>query len=148
MDTFIQVSIGVIAVAFVILIYSVVQTMKVLKAALDEMRLTIGQVRTDVSHITVEMKEAIRHTNAMTLDVRTKLNSLDVVFAAVNDIGQTIHSITGPVKEVAASILPAREKRNVSADAARRANIDRSRIAEAIADGVISSLRIWKKIKK
>jgi len=144
MDTFIQVSIGVIAVAFVILMYSVIQTMKVLKGALDEMRLAINQVRTDVSHISVEMKEAIHHTNAMTLDVRTKLRSLDVVFTAVNDIGQTIQSVTGPVKEVAASLLPAREKRN----AARSKSIDKSLIAGAIADGIISSMRIWKKIKK
>lgn len=150
MDTLIQVSIVVIAVSFVILIIAFIQTMKVLKAALNEIRLTIGQLRSDVSQITVDMKEAIHHTNAMTLDVRTKLSSLDIVFTAVNDIGQTVHSITGPVKEIASSLIPSsnRDKQPRVKRSIAKTSIDSNKLASAIVDGVMSSMRIWKKMKR
>ncbi|MFX3634377.1 MAG: DUF948 domain-containing protein [Candidatus Pristimantibacillus sp.] len=149
MDLFIQISVVIIALAFVVLMYSIVQTMKVLKAAIDEIRLTVGQLRTDVSQITVDVKEAIHNTNAMTLDVRSKLSSLDVLFTTVNDIGQTIHTFTGAAKQSAASLVTSIKKdnrREVKQESSHKAA--ESGMASAIIDGVISSLRIWRKIKK
>lgn len=149
MDLFIQVSVVIIALAFVILMYSIIQTMKVLKAAIDEIRLTVGQLRSDVSQITVDVKEAIHNTNAMTLDARAKLSSLDVLFTTVNDIGQTIHSFTGAAKQTAASLVTTIKKDNsrTAKDESCKKAAD-SGMASAIIDGVISSLRIWRKIKK
>lgn len=140
MDMLIQISIAVIAVAFVILLYSLVQTLKILRAGLDEMRLTISQLRTDVMQITVDVKEAVHNTNAMTLDVRTKLNSLDVLFTSVNDIGHTIHTFTGAAKESAASV--------VSSIKSSGKPVRDNSIISTILDGVISTIRIWNKLKK
>jgi|GEM_PF-1350115 len=150
MDIFIQVSIGIIAIAFVILIFSIIQTINVLKSTLEELRLSIGQLRVDVSQITVDMKEAIHHTNAMTLDVRTKLNSLDTVFAAANDMGTAMRSITAPVKEAAAGLLPSNNKKRLRAVKAKREKpeADTNRIASAVIDGLLSSIRIWNKMRR
>lgn len=141
MDTLIQISVAVIAVAFVILLYSLVQTLKILRAGLDEMRLTISQLRTDVTQIAVDVKEAVHNTNAMTLDIRTKLNSLDVLFTSVNDIGHTIHTFTGAAKESAASLVS-------SIKSGSGKPVRNNGIFHTIYDGVISSIRIWNKIKK
>lgn len=141
MDMLIQVSIAVIAFAFVILLYSLVQTLKILRAGLDEMRLTISQLRTDVTQIAVDVKEAVHNTNAMTLDVRTKLNSLDVLFTSVNDIGHAIHTFTGAAKESASSLVSS--IKSGSGKPARE-----NGIINTIYDGIVSSIRIWNKIKK
>lgn len=149
MSLFIQISIVIIAIAFVILMYSLVQTLKILKDALNEIRLTIGQLRTDVSQITVDVKEAIHNTNAMTLDVREKLSSLDVVFETVNDIGQTIHTFTRAAKESAVGLVT--PKKDSDKDSIRNESSNhaiKSGVGSAIIDGVVSSLRIWNKIKK
>lgn len=141
MDMLIQISIAVIAFAFVILLYSLVQTLKILRAGLDEMRLTISQLRTDVTQIAVDVKEAVHNTNAMTLDVRTKLNSLDVLFTSVNDIGHAIHTFTGAAKESASSLVSS--IKSGSGKPARE-----NGIINTIYDGIVSSIRIWNKIKK
>lgn len=147
MDLFIQIGIAIIAIAFLILMYAIVQTLKVLKSALEEIRLTIGQLRTDVSQISVDMKEAIHHTNAMTLDVRKKLGSLDVIFASVNDIGQVLHSFTSAAKESVASIASS-IKRDDRSEITDKNDSNSNGISSIVIDGVISSLRILKKIKK
>lgn len=169
MDLLIQIGLIIIAIAFIILMYSIIQTMKVLKAAIEEMRLMITQVRTDVSHISGDMKEAIQNTNAMTLDIRTKLNSLNILFTTVNDIGQTLHAFTGVAKasatKVAATMQRARtggisndsttdstsgSTSGSTSDSTSGSNSqnNRSDVTSAIIDGVISTLRIVKKIKR
>lgn len=146
MDLFIQGGIVVIAIAFIILMYSIIQTMKVLKAAIEEMRLMIGQVRTDVSHISDDMKEAIHNTNAMTMDVRKKLTSLNILFTTVNDIGQVLHSFTGAAKNSAAELATTVQKEHQATHS--KPTEKKANITSAIIDGVISTLRILKKIKR
>lgn len=141
MDLVMQISVAIIAIAFLVLLYSLIQTLKVLQGALDEMRKTVGSLRTEVTQISVDVKEAIHNTNAMTLDVRTKLSSLDVLFASVNDIGHALHSFTGAAKESAASVV-ASIKREGNKPA------EEPRLISAIYNGAISTIRIWNKVKK
>ncbi|MGG1636931.1 hypothetical protein BK120_18845 [Paenibacillus sp. FSL A5-0031] len=142
MDLLMQISIAVIAIAFLVLLYSLIQTLKVLRGALDEMRQTVGSLRTEVTQISVEVKEAIHNTNAMTLDVRTKLSSLDVLFASVNDLGHALHSFTGAAKESAASVVA-----SIKGEGKKKPASEPSLIS-TIYDGAISTIRIWNKVKK
>lgn len=148
MDLFIQIIIAVITVAFVILMYFLIQTIKALTATLNEVRSTVGELRDDVSQISGDVKEMIHHTNEMTLDVRTKLRSLDVVFATVHDIGQTLHSFTGAMKETAASLVSGLKSKERPVLPASREERPSSGKIGAIADGIISSVRIWRKLKQ
>lgn len=141
MDILMQISIAVIAVAFLILLYSLIQTLKALRAGLDEMRQTIGTLRTEVTQISVEVKEAVHNTNAMTLDVREKLSSLDVLFASVNDIGHALHSFTGAARESAASVVASIKNESKKPP-------EEPGIVSTIYNGVISSIRVWNKLKK
>lgn len=136
-----QITIAVIAIAFLILLYSLIQTLKILRAALEEMRQTIGQLRTEVTQISVDVKAAVHNTNAMTLDLRTKLSPLDVLFTSVNDIGHAIHSFTGAARETAASLA-------ASIKSANKKPVEEPGMLSMIYDGVISMIRIWNKVKK
>lgn len=145
MDIVIQISVAVIAIAFVVLLYFLVQAVKTLTGTLEETRKTIGQLRAEVTQISVDVKEAVHNTNAMTQDVRSKLKSLDVIFTSVNDIGHAIHAFTGAAKESAASITARlRKDRRVPAPAA----VKEPGVLSVIYDGIISSVRIWNKVKK
>jgi Uncharacterized protein containing a divergent version of the methyl-accepting chemotaxis-like domain len=146
MDLFIQIIIAVITVAFVILMFFLIQTIKALTATLDEVRSTVGELRTDVSQISGDVKEMIHHTNEMTLDVRTKLRSLDVVFATVHDIGQTLHSFTGVMKETAVSLAASVKSKQQEIHDSRQPRS--SKMTSAITDGIVSSVRIWRKLKQ
>ncbi|SFE56028.1 Uncharacterized protein YoxC, contains an MCP-like domain [Paenibacillus catalpae] len=149
MDLFIQIIIAVITVAFVILMFFLIQTIKALTATLEEVRSTVGELRTDVSQISGDVKEMIHNTNEMTRDVRTKLRSLDVVFATVHDIGQTLHSFTGVMKETAVSLVTTMKSKQHREVYDNEATGHRSsKVTSAITDGILSSVRIWRKLKQ
>jgi uncharacterized protein YoxC len=57
MELIIQISIAVIAVAFVVLLFFLIQAVKTLTGTLEETRMTIGQLRTEVTQISVDVKE-------------------------------------------------------------------------------------------
>ncbi|MCA0756022.1 DUF948 domain-containing protein [Paenibacillus sp. N4] len=143
MDIIIQISVAVIAIAFVVLLYFLVQAVKTLTSTLEETRKTIGQLRAEVTQISVDVKEAVHNTNVMTQDVRSKLKSLDVIFTSVNDIGHAIHSFTGAAKESAASITAKLRRDRIAPATAKEPSV-----LSVIYDGIISSVRIWNKVKK
>ncbi len=149
MELVIQICIAVIAVAFVVLMYFLIQAVKTLTGTLEETRKTIGQLRTEVTQISVDVKEAVHHTSAMTQDVRTKLKSLDSVFSSVNDIGHAVQAFTGAAKESAASISA--KLRKTSKPAIQNVTVTPEpppQTLSAIYDGIVSSIRIWRKLKK
>jgi len=149
MDLLMQAGIIVIAIAFIILMYSIIQTIKVLKSAIEEMRLTIGEVRGDVSRISDDMKETIQHTNEMAVDIKQKLSSLNVVFTAVNDVGQAVQSFTSIAKTSAAQLAAAIERKPASAKSKEADDSDKEQpVSSTIIDGVISGLQLWKKMKR
>ncbi|NIK80219.1 uncharacterized protein YoxC [Paenibacillus castaneae] len=141
MDIVIQISVAVIAVAFLVLLYSLVQTLKTLRGTLEETRETIGQLRTEVTQISVDVKEAIHNTNEMTRDVRTKLRSLDVLFTSVNDIGHAIHSFTGVARESAASLVSSIKRES-------NKPLKEPGMLSTVYDGIISTIRFYNKVKK
>ena len=149
MDLLMQIGILVIAIAFIILMYSIIQTMKVLKSAIEEMRLTIGEVRSDVSRISDDMKETIQHTNEMAIDIKHKLSSLNIVFTAVNDIGQAVQTFTSIAKTSAAQLAAAIERKPAPTKRSSEPNIDKQQpVSNMVIDGIISGLQLWKKMKR
>lgn len=142
MDIVIQISVAVIAIAFLVLLYSLVKTLKTVRGTLEETRQTIGQLRTEVSQISVDVKQAIHNTNAMTQDVRTKLSSLNVLFASVNDIGHAIQSFTGVARESAASIAS-----TIKRESSIPVKEPSSKLS-SIYNTILSTAVFWNKIKK
>ncbi|MBD2868019.1 DUF948 domain-containing protein [Paenibacillus arenilitoris] len=141
MDTLVQISVAIIAVAFVVLLVSLLQTLKTLRAGLDEMRLALSQLRTDVSELAVDAKETIRHTNALTLDIRAKLNTFNSAFQSVQQIGQAVQAVTGAAKEAAAGLVTTVKKAGPKPAGPYG-------IADAIGDGFVFAMRTWSKMKK
>lgn len=143
----IQVSVAIIAVGFIFLVYFIVQTLKVLKAALEEMRTTIGQLRTDVTKVSDEVQDVMQNVNVMALDVRAKLSALDNLFHAVDDIGYAVNSLTSAAKQTAASMVAARRINRKSIRKDNSGEKD-NHMMKAMIEGVSSAVRIWKIIKQ
>jgi hypothetical protein len=85
--------------------------------------------------------------------VRTKLKSLDSVFSSVNDIGHAIQAFTGAAKESAATITAKLRKNSKLPlqQAVRAQELQKPQAPpalNAIYDGIVSSIRIWRKLKK
>ncbi|MFC5404735.1 DUF948 domain-containing protein [Cohnella soli] len=130
MELTIQISAAVIAIAVIVLLCFLVWTFRTLTETLKETKQTIVQIRTEVTQMSMDVKEAVHNTNLITRDVRLKLSSLDGLFNSFNDIGNVLQSFTGAAKECAAS------------------SAKESGILVSIYDGILSAIRIWNKVKK
>ncbi|KQX54663.1 MULTISPECIES: DUF948 domain-containing protein [unclassified Paenibacillus] len=110
----VQISAIIAAVAFVFLVFYLIQTLKSLKTSLDEITLTMGQMKNEVTQISSEVQDVILNTNEMAIDVRVKLSKLNHLFSSVNDVGQVIHELTSSVKQSATSLISAVKQTNLT----------------------------------
>lgn len=141
------------AVAFVVLVYYLVETLKSLKQSLDEMRGVMTEVKADISTIAVEVKDVVHQTNQMTSNVRTKLNALDSLFDSVNDIGQIARELSQTVKQTAVTAIRSFKRRKedkalmqreaaVSAETTTAAGSRTGRPASVLWNGLSLALRL------
>lgn len=110
----VQISAIIAAVAFVFLVFYLIQTLKSLKNSLDEITLTMGQMKDEVTQISSDVQDVILNTNEMAIDVRVKLSKLNHLFSSVNDVGQVIHELTSSVKQSATSLISAVKQTNLT----------------------------------
>lgn len=100
-----EIGIIIAAIAFAVLVYYLVDTLRALKFSLDEVRLTLVEVKHEITTISTEVKGVVNTTNQVAADVNTKLHSLDGLFRSVGDMGQVIHEATSAVKQSAVSFI-------------------------------------------
>lgn len=110
----VQISAIIAAIAFVFLVFYLIQTLKSLRNSLDEITLTMVQMKNEVTQISSEVQDVILNTNEMAIDVRVKLSKLNHLFSSVNDVGQVIHELTSSVKQSAASLISAVKQTSIT----------------------------------
>lgn len=152
MDTVIQISAIIITVALIVLIYFVVQTMRALKGTLEETRLTIEQVRTEVASLSQEIKITLSNTNSMSADIKHKLQSLNTTFAVIDDISQTAHTFTHAMKQsvtqVAASVQTRQNRKVLDQVAGHEQKRTDTPLSSLLMDGIVAGLSIYKRLKR
>ncbi|UUZ81560.1 DUF948 domain-containing protein [Paenibacillus sp. P26] len=100
----IQISVAVIAAAFVALVVYLIQTLKNVSSLLTQTNDTIKELQTQIGGISAEATELLRHTNEVTVDVRNKLHSLDPLVYSVKHIGDAVSEITASFKQASATV--------------------------------------------
>jgi uncharacterized protein YoxC len=130
------------AIAFVFLVFYLIQTLKSLKISLDQITLTMGQMKDEVTQISSEVQDVILNTNEMAIDVRSKLAKLNHLFSSVNDVGQVVHELTSSMKQSATGFIDAVKQTRLPKDAPTL-----SRRWQTILQGAAVSVELWKKFK-
>ncbi|OAS17333.1 DUF948 domain-containing protein [Paenibacillus oryzisoli] len=137
-----QISVCVVAVAFVFLVFYLIQTLKSLKHSLDEITSTMGQMKTEVTEISSDVKDVILNTNEVAIDMRMKLSTLNHLFGTVQDVGQVLHELSSSVKQSASSLIASVKPTEVS----KKTSPLNGKL-KAILQGATMTLEIWDKIK-
>lgn len=130
------------AIAFVFLVFYLIQTLKSLKLSLDQITLTMGQMKDEVTQISSEVQDVILNTNEMAIDVRAKLAKLNHLFSSVNDVGQVVHELTSSMKQSATGFIDAVKQTRLPKDTPSL-----SRRLQTILQGAAVSMEMWKKFK-
>jgi uncharacterized protein YoxC len=100
----IEISVAIIAVAFVVLVAFLIVTLRSMSALLVQTNTTIQDVRYEMKGIAKEASDVLRHTNAVTADVLSKLHSLEPTFDSVKQVGEAVEEITSTVKHASVSV--------------------------------------------
>ncbi|MFD2681624.1 DUF948 domain-containing protein [Bacillus seohaeanensis] len=110
MELILYLSVAVIAIAFFILVISVIKTMKSLQTTLDSVSTTLNGLEGQLQGITKESTELLHKTNLLAEDIQKKSENLNTVVYAVKDVGQSIQTLNTSVKKVSSSISTEFEK--------------------------------------
>ncbi|WP_341279435.1 DUF948 domain-containing protein [Paenibacillus sp. FSL H8-0537] len=100
-----EIGVLIAAIAFAILVYYVIEALRSLKYSLDEMRVTLIEVKHEISAIGTEVKSVVQTTNSVADDVNMKLKSLDSLFGSLDDVGHVVQEATSAVKESAVALI-------------------------------------------
>ena len=138
----VQISAIIAAIAFVFLVFYLIQTLKSLKHSLDEITSTMGQMKNEVAEITSEVKDVLLNTNEMAIDVRVKLAKLNNLFSSVSDVGQVMHELTSSVRQSASGFISAVKQKGTSSEVPKM--ISRWK---TLLQGAAMSIEMWQQIR-
>ncbi|WP_426449770.1 DUF948 domain-containing protein [Paenibacillus sp. S-38] len=100
----IEASVAIAAIAFVALVVFLIMTLRSVSALLGQTNGIMREIQQQVSGLSAEATEVLRHTNEVTVDVRNKLHSIDSVVYSVKNVGDAVEEITSSLKQASASV--------------------------------------------
>lgn len=101
---FIEISVVIIALAFCILVFYLVTTLKAANRSLNQLQDTVTKLEKQVESLSQESVKLVQNANDITEDVQSKMRSLDKLFTSAAQVGETVHEVTSSVKQVSASV--------------------------------------------
>ncbi|GIP01073.1 hypothetical protein J14TS5_61580 [Paenibacillus lautus] len=100
-----QISVAIIAVAFAVLVFFLIKTLKAATQSLEKVTETLQDVQKTVDELTYEVKQTIRNTNDITVDVQHKMRQIDPVLDTVKNLGEALSEVTYAVKQVSSGMV-------------------------------------------
>lgn len=100
-----QISVAVIAVAFVVLVVFVVRTLQAAEQSLNKTTQTLQEVQQTVDELSYELKQVVRQANDISGDVKHKMNQIDPVMESVKNVGEVLSEVTSAAKQVSSAVV-------------------------------------------
>ncbi len=138
----IEISVAVIAVAFVILVIYLIVMMTALRVTLRQVNFTLIEGRKHLEDVSVEVKKVIALTHEVSADLKGKMESLDSVFNSVDNMGEILEQKTAALK---CDIL---EQKTAALKAEQRLQTpELNRVADVLELATLG-VRLWQNLKK
>lgn len=137
----IGVSVLLIALAFIVLVFYLVQTLNTAKASLEETSRTLNKMQEKLDQLSQEMLGVIENSNHITTDVKQKLASVNQLFESAKHTGEVVDQVTTSVKQVSASVA-----RSVQENVDDALKNNKNRITDVLG-WVSAGMMVWQKWK-
>lgn len=109
-----ELSLALIAVAFVVLVVFLIKTLKAAEKSLDKTSQTLEEVQKTIDELSYEVKQVVRQANDITGDVQHKMKQIDPVLESVKNVGDVLSEVTLAAKQVSTSMIERFKKSPVS----------------------------------
>ncbi len=100
-----QISVALIAVAFAVLVFFLIRTLKSAQGSLDNVSKTLQEVQKTIDELSYEVKQTVRHANDITADVQHKMKQIDPVMESVQNLGEVLNEVTEAAKQVSTTMI-------------------------------------------
>ncbi len=100
-----QLSVALIAVAFAVLVFFLIRTLKSAQSSLDNVSETLQEVQKTIDELSYEVKQTVRHANDITADVQHKMKKIDPVMESVENLGEVLSEVTAAAKQVSTTLM-------------------------------------------
>ncbi|KGE20971.1 DUF948 domain-containing protein [Paenibacillus wynnii] len=127
----IELSVALVAVAFAILVFFLIKTLKSAKDSLDKVSQTLQEVQKTIDELTYEVKTTVRHANDITLDVQGKIQKIDPIMDSVKNLGDVMSELTLSVKQVSVTAIEKLRKSRELKDKAKSVSIESTPLTPA-----------------
>jgi uncharacterized protein YoxC len=155
----IEISVAIIALAFAALVIYLIAMIQTLRGLLGQVNHTLVHVRSQLDDMGGEAKKVIEHTNQMGADLQKKMEALNSVFKAVENVGDVLENKTASFKEESTAQALKSESVKVKSESIAASLASASAKAEKPKDNELHrvadflelvglSIRLWQKLKK
>ncbi|MFB5678623.1 DUF948 domain-containing protein [Paenibacillus terreus] len=115
-----QISIFIIAVAFAVLVFFLVRTLRSASASLEKVTDTLLEVQKTINELSYEVKQMLRHANDITVDVENKMKQIDPVVTTVKNLGDVLAEITAAGKQLSTTLMSKLQQAKTARAAAKQ----------------------------
>lgn len=119
----IELSVALAAIAFAVLVFFLIKTLKSAKESLDKVSQTLQEVQKTIDELTYEVKTTVRHANDITADVQGKIQKIDPIVDSVKNLGDVMNELTLTVKQVSVTVIERFRKSRELKDKAKSVSI-------------------------
>ncbi|WP_068467947.1 DUF948 domain-containing protein [Candidatus Protochlamydia phocaeensis] len=147
----IEISVAVIAAAFVVLVIYLIVMTKALRSMFGQVNHLIVDARKQLDDIGFEAKKAVEHTNEISADLKEKMESLDPLFKSVANVGEVLEYKTEELKQKAihSSSIPEAVAPALIPPQNERKHTDKEDVIVAdVLELAGLGIRLWQKLKK
>lgn len=146
----IEISIAVIAFAFAALVIYLIAMTKVIRGLLGQVHQMLMQVRMQMVDLSGETKKLIEETNQMAADLKDKMEALNPIFRALENVGDVLEHKSAAFKQDSFAARPSlkTEVHSSLKSAARKEDVLETSTVDNVLELVDISIRLWQKLKK
>ncbi|MFE4714057.1 MULTISPECIES: DUF948 domain-containing protein [unclassified Paenibacillus] len=120
----IELSVALVAVAFAVLVFFLIKTLRSAKDSLDNVSQTLQEVQKTIDELTYEVKTTVRHANDITVDVQNQLQKIDPIMDSVKNLGEVMNELTLTAKQVSVTVIEKYRKSRELKDKRKEVSVD------------------------
>ncbi|MFC3749900.1 DUF948 domain-containing protein [Paenibacillus sp. GCM10012306] len=120
----IELSVALVAVAFAVLVFFLIKTLRSAKDSLDNVSQTLQEVQKTIDELTYEVKTTVRHANDITVDVQNQLQKIDPIMDSVKNLGEVMNELTLTAKQVSVTVIEKYRKSRELKEKSKAVSID------------------------
>lgn len=145
----IEISVAVIALAFVILVIYLISLTKALILTSHQINHILLEGKKKIEEMGGQAAKIIEHTNQVSFDVKRKIESLNSIFNTLSNVGEVLEHKTADLKKKAL-FSSGKENERVEIDSSEKLHLpphELNKVAD-ILELTCIGIRLWQKIKK